>query len=127
MKLSIAIPCLNEERRIKELLENLTKQTTKPEIVIVDGGSTDNTVPIIKQYAKKHKNIKLYPETGKHRSPANARNKAFNKSTGDYLTFMDVDETISPNYAQEILKAFKKHPQAEQIKFKSKLITPPKT
>ncbi|KKQ75952.1 MAG: hypothetical protein US96_C0001G0028 [Candidatus Woesebacteria bacterium GW2011_GWB1_38_5b] len=65
MKVSVVVTCFNEEATIVRLLDSLLKQTRKPqEIVIVDGGSTDQTVPIIKQFIQKHSLIRLVEEKG---------------------------------------------------------------
>lgn len=53
MRVSLIFTVLNEEKSVKNLLDSLLKQTRKPdEIVVVDGGSKDRTVEILKQYRK---------------------------------------------------------------------------
>ena len=63
MNISICITTFNEEGSIGPLLDSLLAQTKKAEeIVIVDGGSTDKTVEIIRHYQKKDRRIKLLTE-----------------------------------------------------------------
>jgi glycosyltransferase involved in cell wall biosynthesis len=126
MKLSIGVACLNEKDKIGEFLDSISKQTVKPELVIIDGGSTDGTLDIIGAFQKENKNIHVYKETGKYKSPSNARNLSLKNATGQAFTFMDVDETISPNYAEAIVKAFKKNPKADRIEIKLGMIEPPR-
>ncbi|GEM_PF-3096606 len=116
MKLSVIIPCFNEKDRIVDCLEVLWKQTIKPEIMIVDGGSTDGTLDIIKAYQKKLK-IKLFKETGVNRSPGNARNIGVKKTTGQIIYLMDVDSKIEPDFIKRIVKEFQRHPKALMIRF----------
>lgn len=126
MKLSVITPCFNEEERIEEYLRVLERQTVKPEVIIVDGGSTDRTVEIIKQHMKKHKNIKLFKETGAKKSPGNARNIGWKKATGNMIYLMDVDSRIEPNFTKKVVEEFKKHPKALLIRFNCKPYFPKK-
>ncbi|MEI8616623.1 glycosyltransferase [Pseudoalteromonas sp. B193] len=54
----VIIPCLNEEAHIEKLLLQLISESPKL-IVVADGGSTDKTIEIVKQYSKNYPNIKL--------------------------------------------------------------------
>ena len=120
MKLSVITPVYNEKDRVKDYLERMRKQTVQPEIVIVDGGSTDGTVEVIKEYQKKMPNLKLYFEKGKNRSPANARNIGKRKAKGKFIIFMDVDGYINKEATARIEKQAKKHSDAVGLLFKSK-------
>jgi len=96
IKLSVAIATYNEENNIKEFLDQLN---WVPQIVIVDGQSTDNTVNI----AKKYKNIQLISTTNK---PIFHINKqiAIDACQNDWVLQLDADERISPKLKQEIIK-----------------------
>ena len=105
-KISVIIPCYNEEEKIEDCLNAFLKQSSIPdEIIAVDGGSTDKTVKIIKSYQKKNKRIKLFRETGR-RSPANARNIGWKKATGDIIIFKDADTIPDKNYVSTVKKNF---------------------
>lgn len=123
-KLSVVIPEINEERNIGPCLESLENQTVKPEILVVDGGSTDRTLSIVKKHMKKHKNIKLVKETGEVRSPANARNLGFEKSTGNVLIFLDADITVSKDMVKKALEGFKENPDADRIALRANVNVP---
>jgi len=120
MNLSIITPVYNEEDKVKDYLERMRKQTVQPEIVIVDGGSTDGTVEIIKEYQKKMPNLKLYFEIGKYRSPANARNIGVKKAKGEIVFIADVDIVFEKDFAKKIVKEFEKHKGFKIIRFKFK-------
>lgn len=117
MKLSVVMPCYNEEKRIESALYFLEKQSVKPEVIIVDGGSKDRTVGIIKEHMKKHKNIKLLKEAGKFRSPGNARNIGMKAATGEAIYLMDVDGRFEEDFVKKIVKGFEEHPKALLIRF----------
>ena len=129
MKVSIITPLYNERKRIEEYLKRLEKQTVKPEVVLVDGGSADGTIEFIKQYQKKHKNVKLFFESGRYRSPANARNIGLKKASGEAVIFLDVDGHLSKNAVEDIEKEFSRRKEniisfphePLKIKFKSRI------
>lgn len=97
MKISIIVPVYNVEKYLKKCLDSLVNQKyTNYEIVIVNDGSTDNSQDIIDKYIKKYpKLIKSYKK--KNGGLSSARNYGINKSTGDYLLFVDSDDYLQTN------------------------------
>jgi glycosyltransferase involved in cell wall biosynthesis len=76
---SIVIPTLNEKENIGRLLESIIVQDYRPkEVIIVDGGSTDDTLKVINHFTEGFSDeslaIRVLPEYGECRSPANAKN-----------------------------------------------------
>lgn len=93
---SILIPAYNAGDFIAETLQSCVDQTYhNVEIVVVDDGSKDNTLKIAKEWEAKHSNIHIYPKP--NAGACVARNLALEKSTGDYVMFLDADNVISPN------------------------------
>lgn len=88
LKISLAMIVKNEEKNIKRCLESV--KGLVDEIVIVDTGSTDNTINIIKQYP----NVKLYHFKWCDDFSA-ARNYAIENTTGEYILVLDADEYIT--------------------------------
>lgn len=87
MKISIAITVLNEEKTMGSLLDSLLGQSKKAdEIIVVDGGSKDKTLQIIKHYQKKYKNIKLLVEKG---NVAHGRNTGIEIADNDIIATTD--------------------------------------
>lgn len=98
IKLSVVIPCFNEDKRIDKCLESILNQEEMPhEIIVVDGHSTDNTREIVKKYTKKNNRVKLFLEKG-DRSPANARNIGWKNATGSHILFLDADSICGDNF-----------------------------
>lgn len=90
---SILIPMLNVEKYIDETLKSLLKQTyLNIEIILVDDGSTDNSLTIAKNFEKEHENITVY--TQENCGAQVARNKAFKLSKGDYIQYFDADDVM---------------------------------
>ena len=97
IKFSIIIPNYNKEYYIKETLESVLNQSYKNiEVIVVDDGSTDNSLNIIKNY-----DVKLL-HTNRKRA-GGARNIGIDNATGDYILFLDSDDYFTNNYVLEKL------------------------
>ncbi|MCK5666239.1 MAG: glycosyltransferase family 2 protein, partial [Thiotrichaceae bacterium] len=93
---SILIPLYNAQKHITETIENCLSQTYKNiEIIIVDDGSNDDGLQIVKEYADKYENIKVF--TQENSGAPRARNLAFEKSNGAYIQYLDADDLMSAN------------------------------
>lgn len=106
MKISIIIPTYNRVKLISETIDSVLAQSNPNwECIIVDDGSTDNTVAVLKEYASKDDRIKVF-ERGVLPKGANAcRNIGAKKSTGEYLIFLDSDDLIAPWSVEKRLAA----------------------
>lgn len=99
-KVAIVVTVLNEERTIKSLLESLINQTIKPEeIIIVDGGSSDQTVNITKNFKK----VKLLQKPG-NRSVG--RNYGVASAKSLIIAFTDAGCIPHKNWLEELIKPF---------------------
>lgn len=89
---SIIMPCYNSSRFIAECIESVQNQTYKDwELLIVDDCSSDNSIEIIKRYAKQDKRIKLLTKS-QNSGAGVARNLAIKRAQGTYLAFIDSDD-----------------------------------
>ncbi|PIP18724.1 MAG: hypothetical protein COT38_01650 [Candidatus Omnitrophica bacterium CG08_land_8_20_14_0_20_41_16] len=108
--ISIIIPVKNFERTIEKTFEyllNINYPHDSWEWIIADGGSTDKTIEIIKNWQKRYPFIKLV-EVPNCPSPGFARNKALESAGGEYLFFTDADCAPDKNWINEMLKHFQK-------------------
>ncbi|NIO48831.1 MAG: glycosyltransferase, partial [Candidatus Aminicenantes bacterium] len=102
---SIVVTVKNESHTIEDLLYSLENQTTTPkEIVIIDAGSNDGTVKIIKRNMKKNKKIKLIIHKGA--SIARGRNLGVSKATSNIIAMTDAGCKMNKKWLFNITKPF---------------------
>ena len=98
-EVAIIIPTLNEERFISRCLNSIIKQTyefEKMDVMIIDGGSKDNTKDIVAEYQKSHQNIRFIENKKKIQSVA--FNIGFKKSTAPYIIRLDAHAEYDSKY-----------------------------
>lgn len=117
MKISIITTSYNYEEYIKETIESVLAQTyTNWEMIIVDDGSKDNSINTIKEYCEKDKRIKLYQhENGENKGIVESVKLGVEKSTTDWIVFLESDDTICPEYLETKIEVIKKHPDVKFI------------
>ncbi len=93
--ISIIIPCLNEAEYIGDLIQSLKSHYSAFEIIVVDGGSTDNTVAIAQPLA----DILIQSSAGR----ANQLNVGAQQATGDLLWFIHADSQIPKKAIQALV------------------------
>lgn len=90
---SILIPCYNAERWIEETITSALNQTYKNiEVIVVDDGSTDRSLEIIKSFDQQ-----IYWETSKNRGGNVTRNRLLKISKGSWLQYLDADDYLLPD------------------------------
>ena len=95
-KISVIIPVYNVEKYLRQCMDSIISQTFKDfECICVNDGSTDGSLDILQEYAKKDDRIKIITQENKG-LPA-ARNVGIKKSIGQYLVFVDSDDFIVQN------------------------------
>ena len=101
MKISVIIPVYNTGNYLKKCLDSILSQTLKEiEIIIVNDGSSDNSLDIIKKYMKKNKNIILIDK--KNGGQGSARNMGISRAAGEYISFVDSDDFIDEEMLEEM-------------------------
>lgn len=107
-RVSVIVPVYNGEKYIERCLYYLISQTIKDiEIIIVNDGSTDNTMTIVEKIAKKDGRIKILEQENKLQGAA--RNKGLSIAKGEYIGFCDADDYIDYEYYENLYKAAKKY------------------
>ena len=102
-KISVIIPAYNSSKSINKCIDSIITQTyNNLEIIVLNDGSKDNTLDIIKNYEKTDKRIKIIDK--ENTGVANTRNKGINVSSGEYLMFIDSDDYIDKDYIENMYK-----------------------
>ena len=109
-KLSLIVPCYNEEEALPLFYEEVTKvlKTLEEdyEIILVNDGSKDKTLPEMEQLAKKDKHI-IYLSFSRNFGKESAMYAGLENATGDYIDFIDADLQHPPVLIKDMLKALK--------------------
>ncbi len=100
-KVSIITPTYNRERFIERAIKSVLWQTFKNwEMIIVDDGSKDKTVEIVKKYTKEDPRIKLIELKENTGGPVIPRTIGCKKAKGEYIAFLDSDDIYYPEYLE---------------------------
>ena len=112
--ISVITPIYNGERFIEYCIKNVIDQTC-PEVehIIMDGGSTDRTADIIKQYSERYSHIRWVSEQDKGQS--DAMNKGLAIAKGEIIGVLNVDDFYEPNTLNRILEIFQDLPEPSLI------------
>lgn len=111
-KISIITPSFNQGQYLEQTIESVLSQDYEnKELIIVDGGSTDNSVEIIKKYSKHL----AWWVSEKDEGQAHAINKGLSKATGGVFNWINSDDYLEPGALSAIGKAFQQNPEASVV------------
>lgn len=103
VKISIVTPVLNLANHIERCILSVAEQGDNVEHIIIDGGSTDGTIEII----KKHEDKLAYWTSESDAGQSQAINKGLAKSTGEIFNWLNADDCLTPNALEEVERLFK--------------------
>ncbi|MDQ0784189.1 glycosyltransferase family 2 protein [Chryseobacterium sp. W4I1] len=115
MKISVIIPVYNAEKFVSQAVESALQFDEVHEIILVEDQSPDNALQVCLQLAEKYDRVKLYqhPDKGNH-GAGPSRNLGIEKSTGDFIAFLDADDYYLPNRFDAEKELFQK-PEIEGV------------
>ena len=112
--ISVIVPIYQVEAYLEECLDSILNQTYRQlEIILIDDGSTDRCGEICDRYASRDSRIKVIHQTNQGLSAA--RNAGMDIAIGEYISFIDSDDYIVPQYYEKMLEGFKQYPDAPII------------
>ena len=118
--ISIIIPTKNRGHLIGETLDAVISQTEKNwECIIVDDGSTDNSIGIISKYTNTDERIRLVKRERDPQGGSVCRNIAAQNARGNYFIFLDSDDIITPEFVGERIAQINLNPTKDLIIFPS--------
>ncbi len=110
MKISILTPSFNSGKYIERAIQSVLNQDYDNwEHIIIDGGSTDGTIDTLKRYD----HLKWISEPDKGQS--DAMNKAFKKSKGGVIVYLNADDWLGENVFAQVIKSFSEKPKTEIV------------
>ena len=113
--LTVLMPVYNAEKFLAESINSILSQTySNFEFVILDDASTDNSLKIIKAYAKEDKRIKVLINN-KNQKTAKSRNILLKKTTTEFIAWMDADDISSPHWLQTQMDFLKQNPKIDVV------------
>lgn len=106
MKISVIVPAYKAEGSIDRCVSSLINQSFADiEIVLVNDGSTDDTLKKCRAWEEKDKRVVVIDQPNGGVSAA--RNKGLQRATGDYVAFVDADDWVAPDMYEKLLSASK--------------------
>lgn len=109
-KVTMIVPIYNMENFLADCLDSLVNQTIDPEemeILLIDDGSPDNSIDIMREYASKYPNMKILRKENEGLS--RTRNYGIACAKGKYIMYIDADDTISPETVKSVTDFFDQH------------------
>lgn len=111
---SVIVPCYNQEKFVHETLSSVQKQTFSDfECIVVNDGSTDNSLMEIQKFCKKDKRFFFYDK--KNEGVSIARNYGIAHSHGKYILPLDADDVIAPEYLQATVDVLNANPHIKLV------------
>lgn len=108
---SILIPCFNAERWIGQAIESAIAQTwPRKEVIVVDDGSTDQSLDIIKSFGDR-----IRWDAGPNRGGNAARNRLLEMAEGDWLQYLDADDYLMPDKIASQVVGLRTHPGVDVL------------
>ena len=114
--ISVIIPVFNAARFVEKAVESVLAQPETKEVLLVEDGSTDESLKICRQLADKYEAVKLFTHPGNANKGAGAsRNLGITRASGDFIAFLDADDYFLPDRFRAERKIFEEQPETDGV------------
>lgn len=101
---SIVMPIYNSEKTLRRAIESVKQQSFQRwELLLINDGSTDGSIAICQEYVRSDSRIKYFEQ--ENAGPARARNSGIEKSSGKYISFIDSDDSYTPEFIKTMYES----------------------
>ena len=121
-KVSALMAVYNAQQWLSASIGSLISQTmTDWQLICIDDASTDGSLALLREWEQRDKRIEVIalPENG---GQAHARNIGLKKAQGDYICFLDADDTLSADALQHAVRVFESHERTDCVLFRVKIV-----
>lgn len=109
--ISVVIPLLNKGQHVERTIRSVLNQTLDDfEIVVVEGGSTDNGPELVRGF--KDRRIRIIPQCDNRPGVSAARNIGVEEAQSEFVAFLDADDEWMPTHLETLNRLFENHPEA---------------
>lgn len=123
LKLSVVVPVYNVEKYLKKCVDSiLNQEDAEYELLLVDDGSTDESGLLCDKIKAEYTNQNIQVIHQKNKGLGGARNTGIQASNGEYLFFIDSDDTVTPGCFKELLAFLENHPETDILAFDIKKV-----
>lgn len=117
--ISIIVPIYNVENYVNKCIQSLVSQTySHLEILLIDDGSTDHSGEICEKWAKQDRRIQVLHQ--KNSGPSKARNVGLQMAKGKWISFVDSDDYVAPQYIEKLYQLVDVNTKVVRIMVNSK-------
>jgi glycosyltransferase involved in cell wall biosynthesis len=111
LRVSVVMPSYNHGRFIREAIDSVLSQDYAPiDLLVMDGGSTDDTVAILRSYGER-----LSFVSAKDKGQSDAINRGLGRVNGDIVCWLNSDDTFTPGAIRHVVQAFERHPDVDFV------------
>jgi glycosyltransferase involved in cell wall biosynthesis len=115
-EVSVVIPVYNAEKYLSKCVASAVCLAEVKEVILVEDKSPDNALQICRELEKENSKVKLYQHpNGENRGAGASRNLGIEKSSCDYIAFLDADDYYLPGRFDETARVFGQHPECDGV------------